>query len=386
MKITFFDDELVRRSSLVFIATLAASIITFVVNLIIANILGIQFFGTFRIIVYLFAFLPAIADLGINSSLTKYISELKGKPDEINYVIRWLLKVKVISYAILTIIVFSLGNYIAIYFLKDASLIYLVYAGMAFLIFNFFTTFSFVALGFQDFKLYSLTQFLSSLLTAVFALLLSPFGIFYIILGWSLGPILGNIPNMTMLIKKKVLTKYKNVDMKRIFFKFSLPIFPIDVTTALINVIVPVLGLFFSLQMIGYYSFAFFFYVATTMIPNSLSVALFPKVSELNGLKKYGHAKDILKKSLFYYTFIAVIGLAFVFLLSEWFIATVSSLYLPSLLLFKVIVSLGLIFGYNIIYTNYLKGLGKVKEYAIFTLAQNVLLIVISFYILNSMA
>lgn len=384
MKITFFDGELVRRSSLVFIATLAASVIAFAVNLIIANMLGPEFFGTFRIIVYLFAFLPILADFGINSSLTKYISELKGKKEEINYIIRWFLKVKTINYIFLILIIFLLRDYIALYFLKDTSLTYLVYAGIAILSFNFFTTLSSVVLGFQDFRLYSLTLFLSSSLTTVFAVLLSPFGIFYIILGWSLGPILGNIPSIIFILKKDILKKYKKVDMKKIFFKFSLPIFPIDLTTALINVTVPVLGLFFSQELISYYSFAFIFYAAATLIPNSLSVVLFPKISELNGLKRYGHAKDILKKSLLYYTFIVMIGLALVFLLSDWFIATVSKLFLPSLLLFKVIVSLGLIFGYNIIYTNYLKGLGKVKEYAFFTLAQNILLIVVSFYLLNS--
>jgi O-antigen/teichoic acid export membrane protein len=105
----------------------------------------------------------------------------------------------------------------------------------------------------------------------------------------------------------------------------------------------------------------------------------------LDGLKKYGHAKNILKRSFLFYSLVVVIGIACVFLLSEWFIAFVAKDYLPSLPIFKVIVSLGLIFGYNSIYTNYLRGLGRVKKYALLMLIQNIVLIVASFILLNSM-
>ena len=125
------------------------------------------------------------------------------------------------------------------------------------------------------------------------------------------------------------------------------------------------------------------FYVASQLIPNSLSFVLFPKFSELSGLKKYGDAKSILRKSLLYYGLIFIIGLIIVFTFSEWFLSTFSKTYLPSLFMFNVITSLGLLFGFNVIYANYLKGLGMVKRYALFALLQNILLIVVSFVILN---
>ena len=71
---------------------------------------------------------------------------------------------------------------------------------------------------------------------------------------------------------------------------------------------------------------------------------------------------------------------------SGWFINLIAPIYLPSTLIFEVIVSLGFFFGYNVIYTNYLKGMGKVRRYAIFTLIQNILLIAASFALLSSMA
>ena len=381
MKIPFFEGELIRKGALVFLATLSASLIAFFANLIISRALGPQSFGYFKTVVYLFAFLPAIIDFGINSTLTKYAAEL-GK-NRIKNLVKWLLKIKILSYVFLIAAIFILKDYLALYFLKDVSLSYLIIAGIFFAALSFFSTFSFIILGLQNFKLFSLSNFLSSSLQAIFALLLIPLGIYYMILGWGLGLLIGNIPNVFFLLKGNLKDKEK-VDVKKIFFKFSLPIYPIELTTSLINAIIPLLSLFFSQILIGYYSFAFMFYWAAQLIPSSLSIVLFPKISELNGLKKYGHARNILKKSFLYYSLVVIAGLVFVFLLSEWFINTVAKDYLPCLFVFKTIVSLGFLFGYNVIYVNYLKGLGKIKRFAFFVLLQNILLIAVSFALLSS--
>ena len=386
MKVPFFEGELIRRGTLVFLATLSASIIVLFANIILSNILGTEYFGVFRTVFYLFAFLPMLIDLGINASLTKHISEFgKKRNKEIKYLISWFLKIKVISYILLIVIIFLLKDYIAIYFLKDISLSYLVYVGIFSAALTFFSVFSFIVLGFQDFKLFSFSQFLVSASSAFLAILFSPLGIFYIILGWGLGYFIGNIPNILFVLKKDIFSNYEKIDMKKIFFKFNLPIYPIELSAMLFNVVVPFLSLFFSQKLISYYSFAFIFYIAALLIPNSLSTVLFPKVSELNGLKRHADARDILKKSFMYYSIIVIIGLIFVILFSEWLISLIASSYLPSLLIFKIIVSLGFIFGYNVIYSNYLKGLGKLRRYAFFVLAQNILLIIVSFTLINTM-
>jgi O-antigen/teichoic acid export membrane protein len=384
MKLPFSQGEFIRSGTTVFLATLLASIIAFAANVIISDFLGPEDFANFKVIVYLFAFLPIIADFGINTTLTKYISDFGKNNAKTGHIIKWFLKVKLVSYLVLIAIAILFRDQIALYFLQDVSQSYLILAGIVFLALNFFLTFSFIVLGFQNFKLFSFSQFLNSTSSAILAVLLSPLGIIYIILGWSLGPLIGNIPCMLFLINKKFNNNVK-VDVKRIFYKFSLPIYPVDLSTNLFTVIVPILSLFFSQKLVGYYSFAFIFYFAAMIIPNSLSAVLFPKVSELNGQKKYSHARYILRKSFLYYSLIAIAGLIFVFLFSEWFIRLIAENYLPSLLIFKVIVSLGFIFGYNVIYTNYLKGRGKVKKYALFTLTQNILLILVSFALLNSM-
>jgi len=384
MKVPFFEGEIIRSSTLVFISAISSSLIALLANLVIANLLGHDYFGDFRTIIYLFAFLPMLIDFGVNASLTKYIAELRSK-GKIGYMIKWFLKIKILSYIFLIAVLFLVKDYIALYFLKNASLNYLILAGIFLAASNFFSTFSFIVLGFQNFRIYSLSQFFIASLSPILGVLLSPLGIFYMILGWGLGIIIGNLPNILFLMRKKVFESQEQFDVKKIFLRFSLPIYPIELTVALVNSVVPLLSLFFLQYVMSYYSFAFLFYVAALLIPNSLSLVLFPKFSELNGLEKYSDAKNILRKSLSYYSLIVIIGLIFVYLFSEWFIGFLAKEYLPSSIMFKAIVSLGLVFGYPVIYANYLKGLGKVKKYALVTLIQNILLIIVSFALLNSM-
>lgn len=382
MKIPFFEGELIRSSTLVFISAISSSLIALLANLVVANLLGTKYFGDFRTIIYLFVFLPVLIDFGINATLTKYVAELRLK-DKTAYMIRWLLKIKILSYVFLIAILFLVKDYIALYFLENASMNYLILAGIFLAASSFFSSFSFIVLGLQNFRIYSLSQFFTASLSPILSVLLSPLGIFYMIIGWGLGIIIGNLPNILFLMRKGILKGYEQLDVKRIFFRFSLPIYPIEVSVSLVNSIVPLLSLLFP-AVISYYSFVFMFYVAALLIPNSLSLVLFPKFSELNGLERHSDAKNILTKSLSYYSIIVIIGLISVYLFSEWFIAFLAEDYLPSLIMFKVIVSVGLVFGYLVIYANYLKGLGKVKKYALIVFLQNILLIIISFILLTS--
>ena len=208
MKIPFFRGELLRRSSLVFLSAFSSSLIALIANLIIADLLKSENFGNFKTVIYLFAFLPMLFDLGINVSLTKYVAELGKNRKKINYVINWFLKIKFVSFVFLILITFLLKDYIALYFLKDASLSYLVFAGIFLAASSFFLTFHFIVLGFQNFKLFSLSQFLNSVLPAVFAVWLAPLGVFYMILGWGAGFIMSSIPNILFLLKNRVFGNY----------------------------------------------------------------------------------------------------------------------------------------------------------------------------------
>jgi len=384
MKIPSLKGEFVKSTGLVFLATLSANLIVFFVNVVFSKKLGPEQFGIFKTIFYLFAFLPILIDFGVNVSLTKYIAEFREKR-KIGFLVKWFLKLKILSYLVLVILIFFFREQISSVFLKDPSLSYLIFPGVLLASLTFFSVFEFIILGFQKFKFFAVSQFLNLTISSILAILLIPFGIFYIIIGWAFGPFLGNLFNIKFFFDKRILKNYKEFNIKKIFWKFSIPMYLVNIPVALVSFIVPILSLFFSPKPIGYYSFAFIFYSATLLIPTVISNILFPKISELDGLKRYKDAKNILKKVFIFYTLVAILGVFLVLLLSDLFFVVFFKDYLPSLFMFKILVIFGFIFGYNTIYVNYLKGLGKVKKFAIFVLVQNILLIVISFALLVSM-
>jgi PST family polysaccharide transporter len=373
MKLSFFEGELVKASSLVFLASLSANLIVFIANIFFLNQLSPENFGILKTTLYLFSFLPVMIEFGVSMSLTKYIAEFRNNRKRISYLIRWFLKLRIFSYLILISIAFL--------FFRGSSL---VFPGVLLIGLSFFNVFQFIALGYQRFKIFAASQFLTLAISSLLGILLIPAGNFYIILGWSLGPLIGNLFAVKFFFEKNILKAYKEFDVKKIFLKFSIPIYFINIPTALSSIIVPLLSLFFSQQLIGQFSFAFIFYSATLLIPGALASVIFPKVSELNGLKKYADAKKLLRKALALYSLVALIGIPIVLLLSDWFILFFKN-YLPSLFMFKILIILGLTFGYNAIYSNYLQGLGKIKKYALLTLIQNILLIFVSFIILSNM-
>jgi O-antigen/teichoic acid export membrane protein len=382
MKNLFSRRELIKNSMILFSTGLIAQLLQFLLNLFLSNRLGPESFGILKTVLYFFTFLPALIGFGINFTLVKYVAEFNfTDKNKIGHLIKWFLKLRIISFIILITAVFAFRDFITSYFIKDIYLNYLIIPGLLLIVGSFFTIVNQIVIGYQNFKLYGLAQVLNIIFLFIFVILATNCGIYYILMVWPLS-------NFSLLVywkflsKKNIFNKIKKFDMKKVFWRFSMPMYLLSIPDTLQNFLVPLLSLFFSKLMIGYFSFAFMFYYASSLMHGSLASVLFPKVSELNGLKRHSHAKEILKKGLKFYTPLFIIGLIAILLFSEWFISLVDARYLPSLFMFQVIVSLGLLFGYVNIYNAYLRGLGKVKRTALLVLLQNAVLFAVSFLVL----
>jgi O-antigen/teichoic acid export membrane protein len=299
----------------------------------------------------------------------------------VSYLVKYFLKIRIVSFTILIISLLLLRDQLSALFLNDASLSYLMIPGAFFSALIFFNVFQYIVLGYQKFKLFALSQFLVLIGSSVLGLLLSYFGMFYLILGWSLGYLIGNLFNLRFFFKEKVVNSSESFDVKKIFLNYSLPVHVVFIISNIQTVIVPILSLFFSQELIGYFSFAFLFYFAALLIPNSISFVIFPKVSEMKN--RHVDARNLLEKAFLFYTPIVFAGVASVLLFSDALFSMFFQSYLPSLFLFKVVVVMGLVFGYNIIYTYYLQGRGKIKKFALFAILQNIILIAVSFYLMS---
>ncbi len=382
------EKEFLRDSAIVVFATSFSAILMFLINLAFSRMFGPELFGNFKNIIYLATVLTALMDLGTGITLTKYIAEFRGKnKKKIVCMTRWFLKLRIVIFSSVLLFLFLFRHGLVFYFLHDVSLNYLIFPALFVIGVSFFSVFSWMVKGYENFKLFSFSSVLMTVSYGIIGLILGYyFGVFYAVIGFGIASLIGNSICLNFLLKKGSFSKeYVKFDVKKIFWKYSIPMHVLMVPNYLGNAVVPLLSLFFSAKLIGYYSFSFMFYYAGLIIPGCLSTVLFPKVSKLNGIKKYDDAKKTLKRVMMIYTPIVIGGIIGCLLFSELVVSFIAPEYLPGLLMFKVLVCFGLLVGYAVIYTSYLSAKEKLKETAIILLVQNVLLFVISFVLLKTM-
>lgn len=377
------ETELIKNSGMVFLVSFVGSIFLFISNILLSRYFGPELFGNYKTMINLFLFLPSLIEFGAGATLAKYIAEYGKDKGKINSLIKWFLKFRVVTYFVLILVMLFLKDQIAFYFLKNVSLSNLVLAGTLFSGLVFFEVFKSIAQGFQDFKIYSFSQFLTVALSGLFTVVLGYyFGVFYAIVGWAFSYFVGNIPVIRFTFRKLTSKKVK-LDIKKIFFGYSLPIHLMIIPGFLGTAAIPILSLFFNQTLIGYYSFAWVFYMGVVLITNALSAVLLPKVSEFNGKKNVKKARITLKRVFIIYTPIVILGIIGTLLFSSFVIRIISRDYLNGLRIFEGLICFGLLSGYLTIYRSYLSGLAEIKKLTLIVLIQNVVLFIVSFIFLS---
>jgi len=376
------EKKLLKDSSIVLFSTSIGSLLLFVANLYLSNLFGHVMFGSFKTVVYLFALMFSVIDLGMLVTLPKYIAD-KNTGNKIGCLARWFLKIRIFSFALLIIGIIIFKDFIALHFLHDKEMSYLIIAGIVLGVSSFFAVFREMAKGYENFKLYSLSIFATKALSLVIGCSLGYFfGVFYAIIGFGLAGIIGSLLCFGFLIKKQSFVVKEKIDAGKIFFNFSLPVHVMKIPGYLGASIIPLLSLFFSPEIIGYYSFAYMFQFMTAMIPGSIQTVLFPKISRLSSDGNGKSAEKSLKRVFKIYAPVVVFGIIGALIFSKPLISGLFPEYLPGLVIFKVMICAGLLIGYFTIYSLYLTAKGDLKKAAIVMLVQNLLLFLISFGIL----
>ena len=380
------EKELILNSGMVFGASFAGAIFMFVSNIVLSKVFGPELFGNYKTVLGLFLFLPALIDFGATPTLTKYIAEFlaQGKKEKINYLIRFFFGTKLIASFVIGGLAYLFRAEIASVFLKNSSLEYLIVPGIILSMFGVFELSKPVVTGFQKFKLFSASSFITMACIGIFTVYLGYFyGIYYALFGWPIGYLLGNLINFKFMNDWKLLKKSKRFEIKPILKSYSMPMWGMYILNMSNILIIPILSLFFNQTLIGYYSFAWVFYYGIILIPTALSRVLLPKISELNGTKDFKKAKSTLNKTFALYTPIVIIGIIGTLISSKLIITLTAPAYLPSLLIFKTLVCFCLISGYILIYEAYLSAKAETNKVIIWIIIYNIALFAISFVLLN---
>jgi O-antigen/teichoic acid export membrane protein len=375
---------LIKTTGIIFLATLIGNLINFLSNFYLSTKLGPESFGIYKTVIYFFVFLPALANLGIQSVFPKYISEFKASGKEkIGHLVVWFMKWRLILFLILGILIFLFRYQLSLYLFHDVNHTSLIAAGLFIYASLFFAVLPYAVQGYQNFNLFSLTLFFSYAIPPVISIALIPFGINYMLVGFGLATAASYLITLRFLFRQHAFSDKIHFSMKKIIWPFSMPMHVLYLIMALPSLAVPIFSIFFDQVVIGQFSYSIMFYTAAMLIPGIISFVVLPKSSELNALKKFKSSKDLLKKAFLLYTPVAVVSSILVVSLSKIFLSMVSPVYLPSLPLFNSLIVLGLFSGYGIIYSAYLQGKGNVKKTAMIILILNILLFLVSAVFLN---
>ncbi len=384
IKNIFEDKIFIKDSTVLFIANTLSVGFLFLINLALSQIFGPILFGSFKTTLYLFSLLPNLLDVGALYAFQKYIAEFRvKKKSRIGSMIVWFVKLRVALFSLLIIGLLLFRTEVTNIFLHDQRLLPLTLAGTVIVFCYFFVFLRSIVMGYENFTLLSTSLLASTIIYGVIGIPAAYFiGSSSVVVAYAISILLGSIICLPYILKQNTFKERGVFNAKKIFVGYSLPMFIINIPYQIGISITPILSIFFSQELIGYFSFAFMFYFAGSSIPSTIGAVLFPKVSRLIGQKNYSEMKNSLIRALSIYSVIVIAGIIGVLLFSKIFILLFAPKYLPGLTIFKAIIILGLTLGYFSIATAYFSAIAKLKETAILTLLQNIILFAVCYLLL----
>ena len=311
-------------------------------NIFLSRLLGVEGFGNFKTVTGLFSSFPILFSFGIGGTLIKVISDRRPG---YSYIIRKYLMGYAAIFIFFGALLFIANKELALYFLGDENLGYLMIAGIAIFFGNFFDVIKSTTVGLKEFKIFSLSEFLRNLCFAVFSVAAAYYwGLSYAIASIGLAYVVKSLPTIHILLKSGILYADSHVcKLRKVFFNYSLSMYVISLIQSSTMFIIPILSLFYTQTYVGYFGFAWIFFAGSVMFANALETILFPEISELSKTCM-DSARRKFRNVLMIYIPIALIGFFAAVLVVEPFISAVSPKFLPCLPIAYALIFYG-IFG-----------------------------------------
>lgn len=361
----------VKGAATVFIISIIAAFLGYLVRFILARNLTVEEFGLFYAVFAFLALLSLVKTLGYDRALIKFIPELlhKKRKDQIKSSIIFVSIIQLITNTIIITLVYLLANYLSLHFFKaaEASLVLKLLA-IGFFIDSFVVIIKFCFQGFKNMVLFSvldLIRMLSlvaiiligintglGLLSPVVAYLLVPLILLFIFGFIFVKKVFPEIFKVNLIMDMKL---FKKISKYSIFIMLtSSGVLILGHTDSLM------LTYFTGISAVGLYNVALPTSKILTYLPLAIGSVLLPVTSELWVKRK----KLILREgmeSLYKYSMIIILPLVLIMVsfADPILLVLFGKEYVPASLALKIL-SIGTIFiTLHQINANFFSGIGK---------------------------
>jgi O-antigen/teichoic acid export membrane protein len=391
---TSYTKFAVRGATTIFIISIIAAFLGYIVRVILARNLSVEDFGLFYAV---FAFLGLIGifkSFGFDKALAKFIPEFRSKSQN-NFIKSSMLYVVFIQLAtnsVIIVAVYMLSNFLAVnYFHDNQAVVLLKILAVAFFVDSFIQTLKTSFQGFKRMLYFSGIDLVRMLLiigiiffgfrlgygilSPVYAYLVTPVILFAVFGAVLVKKIFPEFFQSRFLVDKKLLKRLS---------KYSLFILATTIGGIVLGYTDIVMLTYFSgLQAVALYSVALPTSRIIIYFPRAIAGVLLPVTSELWAKRKLNLLKEGME-SLYKYMFMIVIPLVFMVFSFAGLIISIffGQDYIPAANAMKIL-SVGMLFApITGICINFLSGIGKpqipsimVYSAAIFNFIANLILI-----------
>jgi O-antigen/teichoic acid export membrane protein len=316
--------------------------------------------------------LSGISLLGLGGAIRKLIPEWskKRESEKIRGMIRYSSKIILISSITIAIILILFSQKLGLILNLESRVIIII--AFSIIAVTFTGLFGSVHYGLQNMRRYFLTNLYGQIVKVIIVLPLIFLGLTYF------GPLIAFftcfiVISLSRFEKKFFKDKKININ-KKIISKYSTPAFIVNILLVLLNythyiiltlLIAGNLSSSETMSRVGYFAIAMTISFPIQIIPNILSSALFPIISELSVDKKKERKQAYLIKLIFRYSLFFVLPLAvFLILTSNHVIIFFSKLeYLPANEILPFLIIASMFYGLGNIFLSSLYALRKPQKY-----------------------
>jgi O-antigen/teichoic acid export membrane protein len=355
--------KLFSNTIYLFLDWIGISFFSFLFWVILAKNLSTTEYGYVTTTVNFIIIVSVFSVLGINSALTKLISEFveKGKRNTGYSYIKFSLKLLSFFLLITSVLLFIFSNNISGFLKLPYNLILLVIPSVIFITLSNFS--ASILYGFQQMKKYFITDVIGYFIKFFVTLLF-----FFIGFRYYISPLIGFIFGyfITFVLRFNVnCLKNNNISLSNSkLFYYAFPTYITSITSVLLGygnyIIISVLK---TPEVTGIFAVAFTLAGLIGVIPSILSNALFPIISGLSVNKNTKKRQGYLIAMVLRYSLFLVLPISFIFLIfSKYAVLLFSSLaYISATVYFPILIPAAILVGLSTIFHTTLYATGKPK-------------------------